>query len=55
MNEKAEGPDLSGLVDALIAMRDSLVQTSIALHDLHYELDAERRKQAEHISGDSLQ
>ncbi len=44
MNEKTDGPDLSGLVQALIAMRDSLVQTSLALQDLHYEISAEHLK-----------
>lgn len=50
MNTKTDVPDLTDLLQALIAMRDSLVQTSLALQDLHYEMDAERRKLAQQLN-----
>lgn len=50
MSNKTELPDLTDLLQALIAMRDSLVQTSLALQDLHYEMDAEHRKLTQQVN-----
>lgn len=38
----------------LAGLRDSLVKLSLALHDLQFEIDLERRRIAERVTGDLL-
>lgn len=46
MEERTDVPDISRLIDALNAMRDSLVLSAQALRDLQYEINTEQLKQA---------
>jgi hypothetical protein len=48
------GKALQEVVAELVGLRDSLVQLSLALHDLQFEIDLERRYIAAIATGDLL-
>jgi hypothetical protein len=48
------GKALQEVVAQLAGLRDSLVQLSLALHDLQFEIDLERRHLAATVTGELL-
>jgi hypothetical protein len=48
------GKALNEVVAELVRLRDSLVQLSLALHDLQFEIDLERRHVAAMATGELL-
>ncbi len=54
MEKSTEIPDMSDVIRQLIAMRNSLVNVSMTLRDLHANMDVDGQIQAERLVSETL-